>query len=397
MAELLGKASRSGYGHLAGRRLSRPVRSSRHPAPRPSATPHERPDSSRAEACPPQVAVPARRGRKDPFMHRAKHRAAGRAGADVLVTTLIERLAVDADAVAPRGGVAVLDAGMPEARDLGDAGLYGVALFGATTPTDPFLAVPHDEPPARAAAPLFHDDDDEARSPFGACRHAAPRPVRRTAPSVPAQRVRSQPVGTALTVTILGAAAVTAVVSPPVPVESTGELPPVQGAAPAPAPEVLPAPAVAEPLMPEQPTLQVAALVSGVTAEMQVTTVANKTEMSAAAARKAAVSKALSKLGTPYRWGAMGPNAFDCSGLVKWSFAQAGKSLPRTSRAQASAGTPVSKANLQPGDLVFFYKPISHVGIYIGNGKIVHASRKGQPVKVSDMANMRFTAARRVA
>ena len=328
-------------------------------------------------------------------MHRAKHRAAGRAGADVLVTTLIERLAVDAGAVAPRGGVAVLDAGMPEDRDLGDAGLYGVALFGATTPTDPFLAVPDDEPPARAAAPLF-DDDEAARSPFGACRHAAPRPVRRTAPSVTAQRVRSQPAGTELTVTILGAAAVTAVVSPPVPVESTGELPPVQGAAPAPAPEVLPAPAVAEPLMPEQPTLQVAALVSGVTAEMQVTTVANKTEMSAAAARKAAVSKALSKLGTPYRWGAMGPNAFDCSGLVKWSFAQAGKSLPRTSRAQASAGTPVSKANLQPGDLVFFYKPISHVGIYIGNGKIVHASRKGQPVKVSDMGRMKFTKAVRL-
>jgi peptidoglycan DL-endopeptidase CwlO len=327
-------------------------------------------------------------------MHRAKHRAAGRAGADVLVTTLIERLAVDAGAVAPRGGVAVLDAGMPEDRDLGDAGLYGVALFGATTPTDPFLAVPDDEPPARAAAPLFHDDDEAARSPFGACRHAAPRPVRGTAPSVPAQRVRSQPVGTALTVTILGAAAVTAVVSPPVPVESTGELPPVQGAAPAPAPEALAAPAVAAPVAPEQPTMQVAELVGEVTAEMQ--TVANKTDISAAAARKAAVSKALSKLGTPYRWGAMGPNAFDCSGLVKWSFAQAGKSLPRTSRAQASAGTPVSKANLQPGDLVFFYKPISHVGIYIGNGKIVHASRKGQPVKVSDMGRMKFTKAVRL-
>jgi hypothetical protein len=198
-------------------------------------------------------------------MHRAKHRAAGRAGADVLVTTLIERLAVDAGAVAPRGGVAVLDAGMPEDRDLGDAGLYGVALFGATTPTDPFLAVPDDEPPARAAAPLF-DDDEAARSPFGACRHAAPRPVRRTAPSVPAQRVRSQPAGTALTVTILGAAAVTAVVSPPVPVESPGELPPVQGAAPAPAPEALAAPAVAAPVAPERPTMQVAELVGGVTA-----------------------------------------------------------------------------------------------------------------------------------
>jgi len=112
--------------------------------------------------------------------------------------------------------------------------------------------------------------------------------------------------------------------------------------------------------------------------------------------RKTAMSVALSKVGKPYRWGASGPNAFDCSGLVKWSFAQAGKSLPRTSRAQASAGTPVSKANLQPGDLVFFYKPISHVGIYIGNGKIVHASRKGQPVKVSDMGRMKFTKAVRL-
>ena len=216
--------------------------------------------------------------------------------------------------------------------------------------------------------------------------------------------MRSQPVGTALTVTILGAAAVTAVVSPPVPVESTGELPPVQGAAPAPAPEALAAPRRGRPLAPEQPTMQVAELVSGVTAEMQKSPPRREASRpsptrprsSAAAARKAAVSKALSKLGTPYRWGAMGPNAFDCSGLVKWSFAQAGKSLPRTSRAQASAGTPVSKANLQPGDLVFFYKPISHVGIYIGNGKIVHASRKGQPVKVSDMGRMKFTKAVRL-
>ena len=62
----------------------------------------------------------------------------------------------------------------------------------------------------------------------------------------------------------------------------------------------------------------------------------------------------------------------------------------------ATVGVPVRKADLQPGDLVFFYKPISHVGIYIGNGKIVHASRKGQPVKVSDMSRMRFTAGRRV-
>ena len=62
----------------------------------------------------------------------------------------------------------------------------------------------------------------------------------------------------------------------------------------------------------------------------------------------------------------------------------------------AGVGKAVRKADLQPGDLVFFYKPISHMGIYIGNGKIVHASRAGQPVKVSDMSRMKFTTARRV-
>jgi peptidoglycan DL-endopeptidase CwlO len=119
-------------------------------------------------------------------------------------------------------------------------------------------------------------------------------------------------------------------------------------------------------------------------------------EMAAAATRASALNFAMSKLGSPYRYGASGPNAFDCSGLVKWSFANAGKNLPRTSRAMASMGTPVSRANLQPGDLVFFYQPISHVGIYIGGGKIVHASRSGQPVKISDMSRMRFTTARRI-
>jgi cell wall-associated NlpC family hydrolase len=112
--------------------------------------------------------------------------------------------------------------------------------------------------------------------------------------------------------------------------------------------------------------------------------------------RKAAMSNALGKLGKPYRWGAVGPNAFDCSGLVKWSFANAGRALPRTSRAMASVGVRVARKDLQPGDLVFFYQPISHVGIYIGNNKIVHASQSGQPVKISDMTYMRFTTARRI-
>jgi peptidoglycan DL-endopeptidase CwlO len=362
-------------------------------------------------------------GSKDPFMHRAKHRAAGRASAEVPAATLIERFAVDAwsssthhatAALPPRGAVAVVDEEPAEGRDLRDPGLYGVDLFGAEPLTGSFLAVTDDaeRATARAAAPLFDAGEQPAdRSPFGAARHAA---CRRPAPSVPDvkdpakhSKLRSQPVGAALTVTVLGAAAaVTAVVSPPVSVEATGELLPVQKAAPAPAPEALAAaPEVAAPA-PEQPTMQVSELVSGVTAQMEkitpatetpFTTVAASSPMaSAAAMRKAAMTNALGKLGKPYRWGAVGPNAFDCSGLVKWSFGQAGRSLPRTSRAQAGAGMPVSRANLQPGDLVFFYKPISHVGIYIGNNKIVHASRSGQPVKISDMSRMKFNRAVRI-
>jgi peptidoglycan DL-endopeptidase CwlO len=348
-------------------------------------------------------------------MHRAKHRAAGRASAEVLAATLIERFAVDARssstrhataALPPRGAVAVLDEEPAEGSDLRDPGLYGVDLFGAAPLTGSFLAVTDDaeQATARAAAPLF-DADEQAddRSPFGAARHAA---CRRPAPTVPDvkhpvkhSKLRSQPVGAALTVTVLGAAAaVTAVVSPPASVESTGELLPVQKAAPPPAPEALAAaPEVAAPA-PEQPRMQVSELVNGVTARMgKITPVVHSAPMaSAAAMRKAAMTNALAKLGKPYRWGAVGPNAFDCSGLVKWSFGQAGRSLPRTSRAQAGAGTPVSRANLQPGDLVFFYSPISHVGIYIGNNKIVHASRSGQPVKISDMGRMKFNRAVRI-
>lgn len=358
-------------------------------------------------------------------MHRAKHRAAGGAAAvEVLATTLIERFAVVPGSrpasSGPRHGVATLIA--PEAAPR-DHGLFG----GAPAPA-PTLAVPAPEQ-ARRAAPLFGGaaDDATARSEvsslFGASRHAKSRTNTGALPVVPgprvpalpfptSMRVRPQPVGAAISVTVLGAAAaITAVAVPIAPaaaIESTGSMAPVQRAVPAPVPLVgpaLPVPAQAAAL-PDQPTVQIDNLVGDVAAQMRkaepvvakpFTTVANKTELSAPAAmRRAAMTNALAKLGKPYRWGAMGPNAFDCSGLVKWSFASAGRALPRTSRAMAGVGTAVRKADLQPGDLVFFYQPISHVGIYIGNGKIVHASRAGQPVKISDMARMRFTTARRL-
>ena len=108
-----------------------------------------------------------------------------------------------------------------------------------------------------------------------------------------------------------------------------------------------------------------------------------------------ALQAALSKLGSPYVYGATGPNAFDCSGLTQWAYKQVGISIPRTAGAQASGGTPVSRDQLQPGDLVFFYSPISHVGMYAGNGNVVHASTEGQPVKVAPMQYMPFSGARR--
>jgi cell wall-associated NlpC family hydrolase len=115
-----------------------------------------------------------------------------------------------------------------------------------------------------------------------------------------------------------------------------------------------------------------------------------------ASVRTTAMQKALSKVGAKYRWGASGPDAFDCSGLVMWAYRASGKSLPHSSRAMSYIGTPVSKGDLQPGDLVFFYSGPSHVGIYIGNGEIVHASNPRYPVKVADMASMPFNTARRV-
>jgi cell wall-associated NlpC family hydrolase len=100
------------------------------------------------------------------------------------------------------------------------------------------------------------------------------------------------------------------------------------------------------------------------------------------------IKTALSKVGSPYVYGATGPNSFDCSGLTGFAYAAAGIDLPRSSREQARVGTPVSRSELQPGDLVFFYSPIGHVGIYLGGGRMVHARMNGQPVAVTsvDMA-----------
>nr|WP_245663131.1 C40 family peptidase [Nocardia inohanensis] len=107
-----------------------------------------------------------------------------------------------------------------------------------------------------------------------------------------------------------------------------------------------------------------------------------------------AVEAARSRIGSDYRAGGNGPDSFDCSGLVQWSYAQAGVDLPRTSYSQLNAGTPVSLDELQPGDLVSYYGG-GHSALYAGEGKVIHASTYGSGVIVSDMNNMPVSGARR--
>ena len=101
---------------------------------------------------------------------------------------------------------------------------------------------------------------------------------------------------------------------------------------------------------------------------------------------QSALNFALAQLGKPYIWGGTGPTDYDCSGLMMASWGKAGVSLPRTAAAQYAAGTPVSTSDLQPGDLVFFYPGITHVGMYIGDGKFIHASSPRTGIKVSVLA-----------
>jgi len=113
-----------------------------------------------------------------------------------------------------------------------------------------------------------------------------------------------------------------------------------------------------------------------------------------------AVGYAKDQIGKPYRYGAEGPGSFDCSGLVQYSYKKAGKNLSRTTYTQYREGRSVSRSNLRPGDLVFFYSGPSHVGMYVGNGKMIHAPSSGKRVQIVKMAgyyNRQFVGARRVA
>jgi cell wall-associated NlpC family hydrolase len=105
----------------------------------------------------------------------------------------------------------------------------------------------------------------------------------------------------------------------------------------------------------------------------------------------AAFAAAQTRIGSPYVYGATGPSSFDCSGLTSWAYAQAGVSIPRTSEAQATIGTRIySQSQLQIGDLVFFYGDLHHVGLYAGNGQVLHAPHTGASVRYESIGNMPF-------
>ncbi|MEU7312867.1 NlpC/P60 family protein [Streptomyces sp. NPDC007083] len=110
-----------------------------------------------------------------------------------------------------------------------------------------------------------------------------------------------------------------------------------------------------------------------------------------------AVSFARGALGKPYVWGGTGPSGYDCSGLTQAAWRAAGVSLPRTTYSQIHAGRRVPRGDLTPGDLVFFYDSNSHVGLYVGGGRMIHAPRPGTAVRVAPIDQMPYAGAVRPA
>ena len=107
----------------------------------------------------------------------------------------------------------------------------------------------------------------------------------------------------------------------------------------------------------------------------------------------AAVHYAMAQIGKAYVYGAAGPSAYDCSGLTMAAWGSAGVGLPHSSSAQYGSGTHISESQLQPGDLVFYYSPISHVGMYIGNGMIVNAENPSAGIRVTGLHSMPYVGA----
>lgn len=117
--------------------------------------------------------------------------------------------------------------------------------------------------------------------------------------------------------------------------------------------------------------------------------------LSASGGARTALQTAYAQTGKPYQWGAEGPGSFDCSGLTMYAWRSAGVSLPHSSRAQYAATKRVDRSDLQPGDLVFFGSPIHHVGIYVGDGKMINSPETGERVGVRSMERRDYAGAGR--
>jgi len=110
---------------------------------------------------------------------------------------------------------------------------------------------------------------------------------------------------------------------------------------------------------------------------------------------KTAIQFAYAQLGKPYEWGSTGPNSYDCSGLVGAAWRSAGVSLPRTVKQMYDAGRKVSRSDLQPGDIIYWYNDNQHNGMYVGDGKAIHAPRTGKNIEIVPLDSMPFFAASR--
>ena len=120
------------------------------------------------------------------------------------------------------------------------------------------------------------------------------------------------------------------------------------------------------------------------------------TQAPAPSAAQIAVDTARAQVGKAYQYGGNGPGSFDCSGLTSYAYRSAGIELPRRSADQANVGVPVASKDLRPGDLVFYYSPISHVGIYVGDGQIVHAGTESTGVEYTTVDMEGYNTARRI-
>ncbi|MGS2614057.1 NlpC/P60 family protein [Micromonospora sp. LZ34] len=112
-------------------------------------------------------------------------------------------------------------------------------------------------------------------------------------------------------------------------------------------------------------------------------------------AARIAIRTACAQVGDPYVWGATGPNSFDCSGLTQYAYKAAGIHLTHFTGAQWNEGKAISRSDARPGDLVFFFSDLHHVGLYLGNDTMVHAARAGKPVNVSSINTMPVAGFRR--